>query len=106
MDLDAPAHPTSLCPLLALHMGIFWDRNSHGQGGSCWVLKRGTMERGQPISTPRGYKGELDVAAFVSFPVAVVKCSDRSNVRERWLILLSQPKGTVHHNGEVKVAGI
>lgn len=48
----------------------------------------------------------LDVATFVSFPVAVVKCSDRSNVRERGLILLSQFKGTVHHNGEVKVEGI
>lgn len=51
-------------------------------------------------------KGELDLVAFVSFPVAVVKCSDRSNVRERGLILLSQSKGTVHPNGEVKVEGI
>lgn len=87
--------------------------DKEGPVGSEALLKRGATVRGQQSAYLDGteikwssLKGELEVAAFVSFHVAVVKCPDRIKLRERRLILISQFKGTVHHNGGVKGAGI
>ena len=50
-------------------------------------------------------KMRKNLSVFASFPVAVIKYSDKSNLREKEFILAHGCKGTVHHGGEVKTAG-
>jgi hypothetical protein len=46
------------------------------------------------------------LVVFVSFPVAVIKCSDRNDLKESGVVQASQMRiHTVHHAGKSKAAG-